>query len=218
MSKVIADITMSLDGYVAGANPSLEHPLGVGGEKLHEWAYGLKTFREMHGQEGGEDNADSKRLAAALQNQGAVLMGRRMYSGGEGPWEDDPNADGWWGDNPPFHVPVFVLTHHPRETVEKEGNTSFTFVTDGVESALAQAKDAAGDKDVGVGGGAQAIQQLLAAGLLDELELHVAPLLLGGGTRLFDGDLGGVGLEQVEVVSSPNVTHLRFRVNQGGTS
>jgi dihydrofolate reductase len=213
MGKVVAEITTSLDGYIAGPNPSLEHPLGEGGEKLHEWAYGLKAFREPHGLEGGEENADSERMETAWKQQGAVVMGRRMYSGGEGPWEDDPNADGWWGDNPPFHVPVFVLTHHPRETVQKEGGTSFTFVTDGVESALSQARAAAGDKNVAVGGGALAIQEFLRAGLVDELELHVVPLLLGGGTRLFDGALGEVAFEQIEVVSSPVVTHLRFRVN-----
>jgi dihydrofolate reductase len=213
MGRVVADITTSLDGYVAGPNPSLEHPLGEGGEKLHEWVYGLKAWREPHGMEGGEDNADSERLAKAVQQQGAVVMGRRMFSGGAGPWEDDPNADGWWGDNPPFHVPVFVLTHHPRETVQKEGGTTFTFVTDGVESALAQAQATAGDKDVYVGGGAMAIQQVLATGLLEELELHVVPLFLGGGTRLFDGGFGDVRLEQIDVVASPVVTHLRYRVN-----
>jgi dihydrofolate reductase len=213
MGRVVAEITSSLDGYVAGPNPTLEHPLGEGGEELHEWVVGLKAWREPHGLEGGEENADSERFARALQQQGAVVMGRRMFNGGDGPWEDDPNPDGWWGDNPPFRVPVFVLTHHPRETVQKEGGTSFTFVTDGVESALAQAQEAAGDKNVHIGGGALAIRQCLATGLVDELELHVVPLLLGGGTRLFDGDIGDLRLEQVEVVSSPSVTHLSYRVN-----
>jgi dihydrofolate reductase len=142
-------------------------------------------------------------------------MGRRMFSGGERPWEDDPNADGWWGDDPPFHHPVFVLTHHPRETVAKQGGTTFTFVTEGIESALEQAKDAAGDRDVQVGGGADVAQQYLRAGLLDELQIHVVPLLLGGGVRLFE-DLGPgrPELEITGVVESPAVTHLTYRVKR----
>jgi dihydrofolate reductase len=214
MGKVVSNITISLDGYVAGPNPSLEHPLGESGERLHDWAVKTEAWRAIHGMEGGERNADSERVAQLAERQGAVIMGRRMFSGGAGPWEEDPNADGWWGENPPFGVPVFVLTHHERETVEKKGGTSFIFVTDGVESALAQARDAAGDKDVAIVGGASAIQQFLAAGVLDELELHVAPLLLGGGTRLFDGQ-GDVELGPPDVTSSPDVTHLRFRVKKG---
>ena len=204
---------MSLDGFVAGPNPSLQLPLGEGGERLHEWAYGLRSFRERHGHEGGEENADSQALQKSMDATGAVVMGRRMFSGGEGPWETDPNADGWWGDEPPFRVPVFVLTHHEREPVTKAGGTSFTFVTDGVESAVAQASEAAGDKDVTVAGGAHAIQQALAAGLVDELLIHVAPLLLGGGTSLF-AQLGaeGVGLQRLDVVDSHAATHLRFAV------
>jgi len=151
MGKVVADITTSLDGFVAGPNPSLEQPLGEGGERLHEWAFALASFRAQHGMEGGEHNADSERFEKAWKQQGAVVMGRRMFSGGEGPWEQDPNADGWWGDDPPFHVPVFVLTHHAREMAPKQGGTSFHFVTDGIESALAQAREAAGDKDVAIG-------------------------------------------------------------------
>jgi dihydrofolate reductase len=212
MGKVVADITTSLDGFVAGPNPSLEHPLGEGGERLHEWAFALASFRAQHGMEGGEHNADSERFEKAWNEQGAVVMGRRMFSGGEGPWEQDPNPDGWWGDDPPFHVPVFVLTHHARETVPKQGGTSFHFVTDGIESALAQAREAAGDKDVAIGGGASAIQQVLNRSLLDELEIHVVPLLLGDGTRLFDGiDAERVKLERLHVIDSPAVTHLRFR-------
>src|SRR5205807_8454644 len=139
----------------------------------------------------------------------AVVMGRRMFSGGAGPWDDDPNADSWFGDEPPFHVPVFVLTHHARETVTKQGGTSFTFVTDGIESALDQARAAAGEKDVLLAGGANVVQQYLKAGLLDELQVHVAPLLLGGGVRLFDG-LDPGELELTRVISSPFVAHLRF--------
>jgi len=212
MTKVVADITMSLDGFVAGPNPSLEHPLGEGGERLHEWAFALASFRAQHGMEGGEHNADSERFGEAMKSQGAVVMGRRMFSGGKGPWEQDPNSHGWWGDDPPFHVPVFVLTHHARETVTKQGGTSFLFVPDGIESALAQAKEAAGDKDVAIGGGASAIQQFLNSRLLDEIEIHVVPLLLGSGTRLFEGiDTQRVKLERLHVIDSPTVTHLRFR-------
>jgi dihydrofolate reductase len=141
---------MTLDGYVAGPNPSLEQPLGEGGERIHEWLYGLESFRRHQGEEGGEANTDSEVLDEAFAASGATIMGRKMFSGGSGAWEDDSNADGWWGDDPPFRRPVFVLTHHPRETVQKQGGTSFTFVTDGIESALAQAKEAAGESNVDV--------------------------------------------------------------------
>jgi dihydrofolate reductase len=136
MGKLTFEVTMSLDGFIAGPNQTLEQPLGEGGERLHEWIYGLASFRERHGLEGGETNADSELLEESMAGTGATLMGRRMFSGGAGPWEEDPNADGWWGDDPPFRMPVFVLTHHARETVTKQGGTSFTFVTDGIESAL----------------------------------------------------------------------------------
>ena len=213
MAKLTFDITMSLDGFIAGPNPSLEQPLGEGGDRIHEWMYGLASFRERHGGEGGTTNPDSDGLEESLANSGAVLMGRRMFSGGQGPWADDPNADGWWGDDPPFRAPVFVLTHHSRETVTKEGGTSFTFVTDGIEAALEQAQAAAGGKDVAVAGGASVAQQYLQAGLLDELQIHVVPLFLRGGVRLFD-NLGGeeVELEVVRVIESPVVTHLKYRV------
>jgi len=180
MTRVISDISISLDGFVAGPNPTLEQPLGARGELLHEWAFRLKSFREPHGLPGGERGPDDDVVAETQRAIGAVVMGRRMFSGGEGPWEDDPNADAWWGDDPPFHGPVFVLTHHARETVEKQGGTSFTFVTDGLEAALDQARAAAGGKDVHVPGGASVIQQCLNAGALDELQVHVVPVLLGG--------------------------------------
>jgi dihydrofolate reductase len=213
MPRLTFDITMSLDGFIAGPNQTLEQPLGEGGERLHEWMYGLASFREPHGMEGGETNADSEVLEESMSATGAVLMGRRMFSGGAGPWEDDPNADGWWGDDPPFHVPVFVLTHHPRETVTKQGGTSFAFVTEGSEAALEQARAAAGDKNVAVAGGASVAQQYLKAGLLDELQIHMAPVLLGDGVRLFD-QLGSepAKLEVTRVIESPAVTHLRYRV------
>jgi dihydrofolate reductase len=213
MGKVVAEISISLDGYVAGPSPSLEEPLGKGGEKLHEWAVRTKTFRELHGMEGGEVDADGELLAESVQAQGAVVMGRRMFSGGEGPWEDDPNATGWWGDEPPFHKPVFVVTHQEREPLVL-GETTFTFVTDGVSMAVEQARAvAAADRDVLVAGGAETIDEALAAGLVDELQLHVAPVLLGGGTRLFEG-LGAERprLELVSVRESPYASHLRYHV------
>lgn len=212
MGKVTAEISVSLDGFVAGPNPSLEQPLGAGGEKLHEWVVRLKTWREMHGMDGGETGPDGEMVAESLRATGAVVMGRRMFSGGEGPWEDDPNADGWWGEEPPFHVPVFVVTHHTREPLPMQGGTTFTFVTDGVESAVEQARAAAGDKNVSVGGGASVIQKLMDAGLLDEIQIHLVPVLLGGGVRLLE-NVGVADLERTEFASSPTgVTHLRFRV------
>lgn len=213
MPELKLDITMSLDGFVAGPRPSLEHPLGEGGEGLHEWAYGLKAWRDPHGLEGGEDNADSDILEEAMTATGAVVMGRRMFSGGSGPWSEDPNADGWWGDTPPFGVPVFIVTHHPREKVVKEGGTTFTFVTDGIESALEQAREAAKERDVAVAGGASVAQQYLRDGLMDEMQIHVVPLLLGGGVRLFD-NVEGIELEQTRVVHSPAVTHVRYRIKR----
>ena len=205
---------MSLDGFVAGPNPTLEEPLGERGERLHEWVFRLRSWREPHGLRGGETGPDDDVVTETLRATGAVVMGRRMFSGGEGPWADDPNADGWWGDDPPFHVPVFVLTHHARETVEKKGGTSFTFVTDGLEAALEQARAAAGDRDVHVAGGASAIQQCLNAGLLDELQVHVVPVLLGGGTPLFDGLDEPFELEATRVICSPAVTHLRLAIRE----
>jgi dihydrofolate reductase len=209
---LILDITMSLDGYVAGPNQTLEEPLGAGGERLHEWAFAAQAWREAHGLAGGEANADSDVIDELRSRTGATIMGRRMFSGGAGPWEDDPNADAWWGDDPPFHHPVFVLTHHAREPLVKQGGTTFTFVADGIESALEQARAAAGGKDVHVAGGADVAQQYLAAGLLDELQIHVVPLLLGDGVRLFDGVPGPGEMKLDRVIASPTVTHLRYSV------
>jgi dihydrofolate reductase len=212
MAQVNFEISQSLDGYVAGPDPGLDEPLGKDGERLHDWVVGLESWRESHGKEGGERGEDSELLEAARARNGATIMGRKMYSSGSGPWEDDPKANGWWGDEPPFGHPVFVLTHHEREPLELKG-TTFHYVTDGPEAALERARDAAGDKDVLVAGGAEAFQQFFAAGLLDELLIHTAPVVLGGGARLFD-DLGAKppGVELVEVIPSPAVTHSRYRV------
>jgi dihydrofolate reductase len=214
MTKVKLDISISLDGFVAGPDQTLEEPLGARGEQLHEWAFRTASWRERHGLAGGEADADSDVIAETIAATGATVMGRKMFSGGAGPWDDDPNADGWWGDDPPFGHPVFVLTHHAREPVAKEGGTTFTFVTEGIEAAVEQARAAAGDRDVAVGGGADVAQQLLAAGLLDELELHVVAVLLGAGVRLFADRAGArlPALERTRAIASPAATHLRYRV------
>jgi dihydrofolate reductase len=217
VGRVVADISASLDGYVAGPNPSLDDPLGRGGEQLHEWVFGLRAWPERHGRSGGETGPVNDLVEEGIRAAGATIMGRRMYSGGQGPWEDDPKADGWWGDDPPFGHPVFVLTHHAREPLAKQGGTSFTFVTDGVDSALEQARDAAGAKDVAIGGGAEAIQQFLEAGLVDELHIHLVPVMLGGGARLLDRvGPDDVELETMRVIESAGVAHLRYRVGATG--
>jgi dihydrofolate reductase len=212
MARLILDISMSLDGFVAGPNQTLEEPLGEGGEGLHQWVTRLASWRAPHGHEGGDTGVDDEVFAESVRAAGSFVMGRRMFSGGAGPWDDDPKADGWWGDDPPFHAPVFVLTHHARETVTKEGGTSYTFVTDGIEAALEQARAATGDKNVHLAGGADVAQQYLKAGLLDEMQIHLVPLFLGGGVRLFDrlGD-DPIELETTRVIESPMVTHLRYR-------
>ncbi|HZD72473.1 MAG TPA: dihydrofolate reductase family protein [Actinomycetota bacterium] len=215
MGRVRVDISMSLDGFVAGPNQSLEEPLGHGGERLHEWAFAAAAWRERHGLSGGEHNLDSEVVDETIRNTGATIMGRKMFSGGAGPWEDDPNANGWWGDDPPFHHPVFVLTHHPRDTVTMKGGTTFSFVTGGIEDALERARAAAGGRDVAVAGGATAVQQYLRAGLLDQLRLHVVPVLLGSGERLFEHhlDAGGREIECTRIERSPTgVAHLSYRV------
>jgi len=189
MTRLTLDISMSLDGFVAGANITMEQPLGEGGELLHDWITRLASWRARHGQEGGETGPANDLVERLVGSIGAYIMGRRMFSGGAGVWEDDPNADGWWGDEPPFRAPVFVLTHHEREPLVKQGGTTFTFVTDGIESALEQAKAAAGERDVQLSGGADVVQQYIRAGLVDTLQIHIAPVLLGGGTSLF-GELG----------------------------
>jgi dihydrofolate reductase len=209
--SVVAEISMSLDGFVAGPEPTLEEPLGRGGESVHDWAFRLAAWRRAHGLEGGDEDVDSPLVERAQASAGAYVMGRKMFSGGDGPWENDPNGQGWWGDNPPFHAPVFVATHHEREPLSLEGGTTFTFVTDGVGAAVDAARDAAGERDVWISGGASVVQQALALGVLDELTVHIAPLFLGGGTRLFENVDPG-RLEVLEVVSVPLATHVRYAV------
>src|SRR5918996_527910 len=203
MSKVRAHISTSLDGYVAGPNQSMENPLGEGGEALHDWLVALKSWREQAGMEGGEENVSDAVFGEVAANVGAEIMGRGKFGPpSRGAWGDDPWR-GWWGEDPPFHKPVFVLTHHEREPLTLT-DTTFTFVTDGIESALEQARVA--------GGGADTINQYLAAGLVDELELHVVPILLGGGARLFAGVGPDLKLEELRAVESPGVAHLKYRV------
>jgi dihydrofolate reductase len=210
MSKVRAEISISLDGYGAGPNETHENPLGEGGEGLHDWVVGLKAWREPHGMEGGEVNVSSEIFEELRENVGAEIMGRGKFGPPEGgPW--DESWQGWWGDDPPFHMPVFVLTHHERDPLTLS-DTTFTFVTEGIESALAQAKEAAGEADVFLGGGPDSINQYLAAGLVDELDLHVPPILLGGGKRLLEGVGPDLRLEQLRAVEAPSVTHLKYRV------
>jgi len=209
VSAVRCQISISLDGFAAGPEQSPENPIGIGGMRLHEWALATRAWRSQHGQEGGEDGIDSEIVRRSTEGVGSYVMGRRMFGGGEGEW--DLGWRGWWGEEPPFRVPVFVLTHHPREPLVMEGGTTFTFVTDGIESALAQAREAAGGLDVSVAGGASAIRQFLAAGLLDELTLHIAPVLLGSGERLLE-DVGDPELVPVEAVGSPLATHVTYRV------
>jgi dihydrofolate reductase len=211
MSKVRVHISISLDGYAAGPEESHESPLGEGGEQLHDWVVQLKSWREPHGMEGGLVNASSAVVEESLANVGAEIMGRGKFGPPEGgPWGEDPWR-GWWGEEPPFHMPVFVLTHHEREPLTLS-DTTFTFVTDGIESALAQAKGAAAGQDVLLGGGAYSINQYLAAGLVDEIELHVAPILLSDGKRLFEGVPPDLKLEQLRALEAPGVTHLKYRV------
>lgn len=211
MSLLRFDISMSLDGYVAGPGQSEEHGLGRGGERLHEWAIPTRAFQRLHGREGGETGPDDDVLAEAFENLGATIMGRNMFGPVRGPWGDDPWR-GWWGEEPPFHHPVFVLTHHPREPLEMDGGTTFHFVTDGIEVALERARDAAAGKDVHLGGGADVANQYLKAGLVDEMEIHLVPVLLGDGARLFeDTDGTQTGLELDRVIHTGEVTHFRYR-------
>ena len=205
--------SISLDGYTAGPDQSPENPLGVGGMQLHDWLRELEVWRRSHGLEGGVETASTEVIEAAGANLGAHVMGRNMFGGGPGPWGDEP-WNGWWGENPPFHLPVFVVTHHARPPLECEGGTTFTFVTDGPEAAVELARDAAGGRDVLISGGATVGRQCLEAGLVDELGLDLVPVLLGGGVRLFDGLRTSVELEQTSVVEGLGVVHLTYRVTR----
>jgi dihydrofolate reductase len=211
MSRLRLTISMSLDGFVAGPRQSADDPLGVGGLRLHQWVFPLTVWRAMHGLDGGEVDESTPVVAESLQNVGATIMGRNMFGGHPGGWDPDHPWAGWWGANPPFHHPVFVLTHYPRPPLVLDGGTTFTFVTEGIRAALAQAREVAKGQDVSVAGGAKAAQQYLSAGLVDEMEIHLVPTLLGSGERLFEGigdDLHG--LQLVRTVAAPRVTHLKF--------
>ena len=212
MTRLKANLATSLDGYVAGPEQGLEDPLGKGGMRLHEWAFELAAFKEAHAGEGGVVNASTIVIEEMQQNVGAVIMGRNMFGPIRGPWQDE-SWRGWWGEDPPYHVPVFVLTHHARGPIEMQGGTTFHFVTDGIESAYEQAVAAADGKDITLAGGASTVQQAIAAGLLDELQLNLVPILLGGGERLLDGlGTAPAGFERTRVLEAPGVTHLQYRL------
>ena len=211
MSKLRFRISMSLDGFVAGPNQSVENPLGIGGMRLHEWVFPLRAWRSTHGLQGGEVNESTPVVEESLANIGATVMGRNMFGGHPGPWDAKTPWNGWWGEDPPFHHPVFVLTHHAREPLELKEGTTFTFINGGIQAALKQARQAAGGKDVSLAGGANAAQQYLAAGLVDEMEINLVPTLLGSGERLFDGVGDNLrGLDLVRMVTAPKVIHLKF--------
>jgi dihydrofolate reductase len=213
MSKVRYGVSVSLDGFAAGAEQSVEQPLGVRGGLLHEWMRELAAWRKQAGLEGGIENENTERVESDGQKTGALIMGRNMFGGGPGPWAEEQPWNGWWGDDPPFHLPVFVLTHHPRPPLHMDGGTSFTFVQDGIEAALELAREAAGERDVTISGGATTARQYLAAGLIDELEISLVPVLLGEGVRLFDDPtLAGTRFEQARVTEGPGVTHLEYRM------
>ena len=211
MAKVrVHNFSISADGYGAGPNQSLANPLGEGGERLHEWIFPTRTWARMLGEKGGDEGTDDDFMAEGDKGIGATIMGRNMFGPVRGLWEDD-EWKGWWGDDPPYHHPVFVLTRYPRESFAMEGGTTFNFVTDGIETALEQALAAAGGRDVRIGGGAATIQQFLKAGLIDEMHVAIVPILLGAGERLFDNLEGGPdGYEISEFVPSASVAHLRL--------
>jgi dihydrofolate reductase len=210
MGRLRYSVSMSLDGFVAGKDQSTTNPLGVGGHLLHEWMRALAIWREEAGLDGGEINASTEVIERGDQNVGAVIMGRNMFGGGPGPWSEDP-WNGWWGDNPPFHTPVFVLTRHPRPAVQMDGGTTFHFLDTSPAHALAQARQAAGGRDVRIGGGPSVIREFLAAGLIDYMHVVVVPIVLGRGERLWDRLEALEDRFQVEAVNSPSgVTHVTF--------
>jgi dihydrofolate reductase len=210
MTSTICNITVSIDGFVAGPHQSRDVPLGEGGESLHEWMFATAAWRSAIGEEGGETGVDSAITEEIRTGRGAgaYIMGRNMFSPGRGPW--DPEWKGWWGDNPPYHGPVFVLTHHARDPIPMDGGTTFHFVTEGLESAMEQARAAAGDNDISITGGATTLNEYLAAGYVDELRLHVVPFTLGSGTRVFDG-VPPIEFSSTTVRHTPEVTHMTLR-------
>jgi dihydrofolate reductase len=213
VSKLLVNaFTLSLDGYGAGPDQTLENPLGVGGENLHKWLIGTRTFRQMvMGKDGGSTDIDDSFAARSFENVGAWILGRNMFAPSRGEWPDD-NWKGWWGANPPYHVPTFILTHHKRAPIEMEGGTTFYFVTDGIHSALEQAKAAAAGKDMRVGGGVSTVRQYLQEGLIDEMHLAVSPLLLGSGEHLFAGlDMLQLGYQCTEQVATALATHVTIK-------
>ena len=216
----VESFSISLDGYGAGPDQSLENPLGIGGEDLHHWVTSTHSWRQMHGKEGGTQGIDDDFAVRGTKNIGAWILGRNMFGPIRGPWPD-MNLKGWWGDHPPYHVPVYVLTHHPRESIQMDGGTTFHFVTGGIHEALDKAREAARGKDIRIGGGANTIQQYLRAGLIDELHVAIAPAVLGGGARLFEGvDLRAMGYECVQFAASEKATHvvLKRQTNDPGTN
>ena len=216
MGKVRFDISLSLDGFMAGPDQSVDNPIGVGGMALFEWAFPLAAFRAIQDREGGEVNESSPVVEERFANAGAYILGRTCSAAGRAVARG-PAVNGWWGDEPPYHAPVFVLTHHARDPLPLLGGTTFTFVTDGIEPALERARAAAGDGDVVIGGWGATIRQYLAAGQVDELNVLLVPILLGGGERLFE-DVPDLRLEQVRVVEAPGVTHLRYPVTERRTA
>lgn len=212
MGRLRFQISVSLDGYMAGPAQSVEDPLGTGGEALHEWLFELEAFNDAHGREGGLANPSTKVMEAMFDGVGATVMGRNMFGGGPGPWPEE-EWNGWWGQDPPFHMPVIVLTHYSREVLELEGGNAFHFVTGGIDEALERAREAAGSKDVLIGGGAETIDQCLAAGEVDDFTLSVVPVLLGDGARLFAGvEPDRLKLRQTSIVEAPSVTHISYEV------
>jgi dihydrofolate reductase len=211
MAVVVQSFALSIDGYGAGPRQDLENPLGVGGLKMMEWFFHTRTWQRMHGQDGGETGVDDQMAAEGLTGNGAWILGRNMFGPIRGPWPDD-TWKGWWGDEPPYHVPAFVLTHHARDPIPMKGGTEFRFVTDGIESALAQATAVAGSNHVRIGGGVSTVRQYLRAGLIDEVHLALSPVLLGEGESLFAGlDLTRLGYECAERVAGERATHVTLR-------
>jgi dihydrofolate reductase len=209
MSKVkVIGFSVSLDGFGAGSNQSLDNPLGIRGREVHNWMFPTKAFQQMIGKDGGTEGIENALIENSFENVGAWIMGRNMFGPVRGEWNDD-DWKGWWGDNPPYHVPVFVLTHHARDPIEMKGGTVFYFVTDGIKAALEDAKKVAGGKDIRIGGGVSTVRQFLQAGYIDEMRLAFSPVFLGSGEHLFSGiDLPGLGFTQIKKVNGEGATHI----------